>query len=42
MTQKHLYLDFDGVLHPNFVGKGQLFIHMQKLTNAIAGKPIQP
>ncbi len=41
MTQKHLYLDFDGVLHPNFVDKGRLFNHMQKLTNAIAGKPLR-
>jgi hypothetical protein len=40
MIQKHLYLDFDGVLHPNFVGKGQLFSHMQTLTNAIVGKPL--
>ena len=41
MTQKHLYLDFDGVLHPNFVDKGQLFSHMQKLTKAIEGKPLR-
>ena len=41
MTQKHLYLDFDGVLHPNFVDKGQLFIHMEKLSNAIVGKPLR-
>ena len=41
MTHKHLYLDFDGVLHPNFVGKDLLFCHMQKLTNAIVGKPLR-
>lgn len=41
MTQKHLYLDFDGVLHPNFVDKGQLFSHMQKLTKAIEGKQLR-
>lgn len=41
MTEKHLYLDFDGVLHPNFVAKGQLFSHMQKLTKAIEGKPLR-
>ena len=40
MLQKHLYLDFDGVLHPNFAGKGQLFSHLQKLSNAIKGKPL--
>ena len=40
MTQKHLYLDFDGVLHPNFVGKGQLFSHMPKLTKAVEGMPL--
>jgi hypothetical protein len=41
MTHKYLYLDFDGVLHPNFVIKGQLFSHMQRLTNAIEGKPLR-
>jgi hypothetical protein len=41
MAQKHLYLDFDGVLHPNFVDKGQLFTHMPELTKALEGKPLR-
>jgi hypothetical protein len=41
MNEKYLYLDFDGVLHPNFVGKGQLFSHMEKLTKVVEGKPLR-
>jgi hypothetical protein len=41
MAQKHLYLDFDGVLHPNFVDKGQLFTHMSELMKALEGKPMR-
>lgn len=35
--EKYLYIDFDGVLHPNNVEKGQLFCHMQALANVLTG-----
>ena len=41
MQLKSIYLDFDGVLHPNFAGKGQLFCHMQALTEALEGIQVQ-
>ena len=34
-SQKFLYLDFDGVLHPNFTNKGNLFCHIPKFEEAI-------
>jgi len=34
-VQKFLYLDFDGVLHPNFTHKGNLFCHIPKFEEAI-------
>ena len=41
MNEKYLYIDFDGVLHPTHVGKGQLFCHMQALTEAIEWLPLK-
>ena len=35
MTGKHLFLDFDGVLHPNDVVKGKIFCHMPVLADAL-------
>lgn len=37
MQVKFLYLDFDGVLHPNFCDKKQLFCHLPKLTKVLEG-----
>ena len=36
MSQKCIYLDFDGVLHPKSVGKQQLFTHMPLLASTLA------
>lgn len=37
MSSKSLYLDFDGVLHPNNVQKGQAFCHIAALDAAMQG-----
>lgn len=41
MQLKHVYLDFDGVLHPNFAVEDQLFSHMQALTTALEGLQVR-
>ena len=40
MAQKTIYLDFDGVLHPNILQKGQAFCHMPALARALTGKSV--
>ncbi len=37
MTEKFIYLDFDGVLHPNVVEKKKLFSFMPKLAEVLTG-----
>lgn len=37
IMEPYLYLDFDGVLHPNFVQKGQAFHLMPLLEEALEG-----
>ena len=37
MSERTLYLDFDGVLHPNFVQKGEIFSRMSLLEEALEG-----
>lgn len=41
MNEKYLYIDFDGVLHPTHVEKGQLFCHMQSFASAIVGMTLK-
>ena len=39
-ARKTIYLDFDGVLHPNVLQKGQAFCHVPLLESALAGKSV--
>ena len=41
MADKHLFLDFDGVLHPNDVVKGQIFCRMPLLEEALIGSDVR-
>lgn len=41
MSNKFLYLDFDGVLHPNAVTKGQLFSLMPTLTSVLINTDVR-
>ncbi len=41
MSKKFLYLDFDGVLHPNAVTKGQLFSLMPTLTPILINSEVR-
>lgn len=39
MSKPIVFLDFDGVLHPNFAAEGQLFCKMPLLADALNGLP---
>lgn len=41
MKPKYLYLDFDGVLHPNFVESGRAFCHMPLLEEVLNGTDVR-
>ena len=41
MLAKYLYLDFDGVLHPNSFDKGQAFCLMPLLERALNGSDVR-
>jgi hypothetical protein len=41
MDQPLLYLDFDGVLHPNFASPSTYFCYLPLLEQALEGTPVQ-
>ena len=41
MRAKYLYLDFDGVLHPNSFDKGKAFCLMPLLERALSGSDVR-